>query len=91
VKKILSVCCAVVVSAPLLVSAADSKAGAAKNPCLLNSERCSGQSFSLQEMITQLQHEVQKGTSVYSAGELERLKAKLAEYQGFMAAATSNP
>jgi hypothetical protein len=91
VKKILSICCAVILSAPLLVSAADLKTDAGKNPCILNSENCSGQIYSIQETITQLQNEVQKGTSVYSAGELSQLKAKLAEYQSFMTLMISNP
>jgi Skp family chaperone for outer membrane proteins len=90
-KKILSLCCAVILSAPLLVSAADVKTATGKNLCALNSEYCAGQSFTLQEEIAQLQNELQKGTSVYSADELKLLVAKLDEYQGFMTVMNSNP
>jgi len=89
--KTLSICCAVILSAPLLVSAADVKTDAGKNRCLLDSENCSGQSYSLQEIITQLRNEFQKGTSVYAADELKLLKAKLDEYQNFMTVMISNP
>ena len=83
-KKILSICCAVILSAPLLVSAADVRTDAGKNPCLLNSKSCSGQSYSNQETITQLQNELNKGTSVYSVDEVKQLEAKLSEYQNIM-------
>jgi len=83
-KKILSLCCAVILSAPLLVSAADVRTDAGKNPCLLNTKNCSGQSYSIQETITQLQNELKKGSSVYSTDELKRLEAKLSEYQNIM-------
>jgi len=85
-KTILSLCCAAVLSAPLLVSAADVKTGAGKNSCILNSENCAGQSYTLQEIIAQLHNELQKGARVYTAGEIEHLAAKLAEYERFEAA-----
>lgn len=85
-KIILSLCCAAVLSAPLLVSAADVKTGAGKNNYLLNSATCSGQSYSIQEIIAQLQAELRKGTSVYTTEEIEHLAAKLAEYEQFEAA-----
>ena len=83
-KKILSLCCAVILSTPLLVSAADVRTDAGKNPCLLNSKNCSGQSYSIQETITQLQNEIKKGTSVYSADELKLLEANLSKYRNIM-------
>ena len=85
-KKILSICCVVILSAPLLVSAADSKTDVGKNNCLLNSENCASVSVSVQDKITLLQNELQKGASVYSSGELKQLEAKLDEYQSFIAA-----
>lgn len=90
-KKILSLCCAVILSTPLLVSAADVKTATGKNLCALNSEYCAGQSFSLQEEMAQLQHELQKGASVYTADELKLLEAKLDEDQNFMTVMISNP
>lgn len=91
-KKILSMTCALIVAAPLLAVAADSGSRAAKNPCLLNSDTCdsAAQNDSIQERIAKLQHELDKGSSVYSAGELQQLAAKLNEYRAFLTVMDSN-
>lgn len=90
-KKILSTLIAVALSAPFVVSAADLKAGAGKDPCLLNSENCASvQSDSIQKKITALQNEVQKGSSVYNSEELKTLALKLDNYKSLLAAIIYN-
>lgn len=91
-KKLLSLLCALLVSAPLLASAADKGNPTGKNLCLLNSDNCasSEQSDSIQDTIAMLQHELAKGSAVYSADELRALATKLNEYQTFLAFMTSN-
>lgn len=88
--KLLSMLIAVVLAAPLMASAADNKAGADKNPCAVNSENCSGQTYSIQQIMSKLQTELNKGTSVYTAAELKRLEAKLNGYQFLSTTLTTN-
>jgi hypothetical protein len=92
VKKILSITCALIVAAPLLAVAADAGNRTAKNPCVLSSDACGAteQSNSIQETIAKLQHELDKGSSVYSAAELRQLAAKLNEYRAFLIVMDSN-
>ncbi len=85
-KKTLLTVCVVVLSAPLVASAANTEASVGKNPRLLHSEGSGAplQSDSIQEKITKLQKEIQKGSSVYTADELKLLAAKLDEYASLL-------
>ena len=82
-KKIILMFVVMALSSPFAASANDVGTASAKNLCLLDSANCaaSGQSYTLQEIIAQLQTEVGKGTSVYSDEELVNLVSKLNDYQ----------
>ncbi|AJE03504.1 hypothetical protein [Geobacter pickeringii] len=90
-KKILSTLIAVALSAPFVVSAADLKASAGKDLCLLNSANCTSvQNDSIQEKMSKLHNELQKGSSVYTAEELKTLASKQDSYQSILAAILNN-
>lgn len=91
-KKILLILIAVTLAAPFAAFAADSKAAAGKNPCLLDSKYCDSteKSDSLQEKITKFKGELQKGASVYTADELQLLSSKLDDYQSFLTVISYN-
>lgn len=48
-----------------------------KDECLLILRNCEMRAESLQQKITHLQHEIAKGTAVYSKDELDKLREKL--------------
>jgi len=48
-----------------------------KDLCLLYSRNCPNQAMSYQEKIARFKEELNKGTQVYSAAELQRLDDKL--------------
>lgn len=50
-----------------------------KDQCLLASKGCKGEVDSIQKKIKKLQTEIRKGTKVYSADEIKKLKDKLNE------------
>jgi len=50
-----------------------------KDQCLLASKGCKGEVDSIQKKIKKLQTEIRKGTKVYSADEIKKLKDKLDE------------
>ncbi|MSM40159.1 MAG: hypothetical protein GJT30_11120 [Geobacter sp.] len=50
-----------------------------KDQCLLASKGCKGEVDSIQKKIKKLQTEIKKGTKVYSADEIKKLKDKLDE------------
>lgn len=50
-----------------------------KDQCLLASKGCKGEVDSIQKKIKRLQTEIRKGTKVYSADEIKKLKDKLNE------------
>lgn len=50
-----------------------------KDQCLLASKGCKGEVDSIQKKIKRLQTEIKKGTKVYSADEIKKLKDKLNE------------
>ena len=84
-KKIVLMLIVMALASPLVVSAADVVTQTSKNPCLLDSANCaSGQSDTIQEIIAKLQTEVNKGPTVYSVQELEKLEAKLSESQTYL-------
>ncbi|MDR3579241.1 MAG: hypothetical protein P4L44_04670 [Oryzomonas sp.] len=49
-----------------------------------------GQSYTIQEIISKLKAEIAKGTSVYTPNELQRLKSRLDDEQRFYEEMTSN-
>jgi hypothetical protein len=48
-----------------------------KNECLLMARNCDGQVDTIQERIGRLNHEIRKGSSVYTSDELRQLKNEL--------------
>lgn len=85
-KKIFLMLIAAILAAPLVVSAAEGRADTGKNMCALNSEQCdiASKSASIQEKVAILQKELNKGSSVYTADELNKLQSKLDNYQSFL-------
>lgn len=53
----------------------------AKNRCLLESEDCPPRKMTIIELIDGLRVEIAKGDEVYTPAELDRLNAKLREYE----------
>lgn len=72
---------ALALTAPLAATAAEEKADAGKNNCLLYAENCPDQIDSIFEKISKLQHEISRGRGIYSQVEIARLESKLEEYQ----------
>lgn len=58
---------------------AETAGASGKDLCLLYSQNCPNQSLSYQEKIARFKEEINKGTEVYTAAELQRLNDKLQE------------
>jgi len=87
-KNITLILCAVALAAPVWASASEvseAKTGQGKDMCFLNSENCPGQSYSIQEIITRLRIEINKGNSTYTTDEIRKLQSKLKRYQKLLA------
>ncbi|MCM0081230.1 hypothetical protein L4X63_06480 [Geomonas sp. Red32] len=90
-KKIALLLFAALLSLPMAASAAEAGSVQGKNPCLLGSEKCpAGQAYTIQEIITGLQAELNKGGKVYTREELVTLQAKLDDYQHLLVSMTTN-
>ena len=50
-----------------------------KDQCLLNAKNCKNEVDSIQKKIKQLEKEIKKGKSVYTAEEINKLRDKLRE------------
>ena len=76
-KKILLL--AVIVVSLAVLSFADEKdvKGLEKDLCLLHSKNCAEKAISIQEKISRLKTEIEKGEKVYSPEELKKLDQKL--------------
>lgn len=48
-----------------------------KNECLLFAKNCSDQVDSIQQRISRLNHEISKGSAVYTPEELQKLNSEL--------------
>ena len=55
-----------------------------KDECLLASKGCATEVDSIQKKIKKLNAEIKKGTKVYSAVEIKKLKEKLAEAEAIL-------
>lgn len=89
-KKIVLILCIAALSAPSLTLASEVRKETGKDTCLLNSENCPGQTYSMQEIMAKLQNEINKGNAVYTTNELKRLQSKLDDSQKMMIDMTSN-
>lgn len=66
-------------SASVPVFAADMMTKEHKDQCLLASKDCKDAVDNIQQKITKLNAEINKGTKVYTPDEINKLKAKLKE------------
>ncbi len=55
-----------------------------KDQCLLASQDCKTEVDSIQKKISKLNKEIKKGTKVYTADEVKKLKAKLKDAEDFL-------
>jgi len=61
-----------------------------KDQCLLASKNCINAVDSIQQKITKLQNEINKGDKVYSPEEIKKLDAKLKEVEDMLDKLESN-
>lgn len=54
-----------------------------KDLCLLNSEGCQGEVYSITEIMGKLQSEISKGKTAYNDRELAMLASKLQQYEEY--------
>jgi septal ring factor EnvC (AmiA/AmiB activator) len=55
-----------------------------KNDCVLASKGCSDEVDSIQQKVKRLNHEIDKGTRVYTAAELKKLNDKLKDVNAML-------
>ena len=61
------------------ISAAEQKNTNEKELCVLYASDCANKVYNLQNKISKIQNELAKGTTVYNAEEIKKLKDKLKE------------
>lgn len=66
------------------ISAADHKESSEKDLCILYARECANKVYKIREYIKKIQGELAKGTRVYSADEMNKLKDKLKEAEDMM-------
>lgn len=73
------------------VSAAEHKETSEKDLCILYARDCAKKVYNLRDYINKIQEELAKGTKVYRANEIKKLKEKLKEAEDMMYELTPGP
>jgi len=74
------------------ISAADQKANTnEKELCVLYANDCANKVYGIQKKIRKIQNELAKGSTVYNAEEIRKLKDKLKEAEDMIYALTPAP